>query len=97
MFTGSLSGIVSISFSVFALQVALSPTSIGTGEQRFTQATSVPTQRRPDSTVRATMVFKRLFCDLGEVGVGTGNLCEFRFGNAAAYEWSAKSSLTRPR
>jgi hypothetical protein len=24
-------------------------------------------------------------CDLGDVGVGSGNLCEFRFGNAVAY------------
>ncbi len=28
------------------------------------------------------IVFEQVVCDLGQVGVGTGNLCEFRFGNA---------------
>ena len=31
--------------------------------------------------VSAAILFEQVVCDLGEVGVGTGNLCEFRFGN----------------
>ncbi|UCG47247.1 MAG: DUF1573 domain-containing protein [Phycisphaerales bacterium] len=32
---------------------------------------------------RSDTLFEQVACDLGQVGVGTGNLCEFGFGNAA--------------
>jgi len=36
--------------------------------------------------------FEQAVCDLGQVGVGTGNLCEFRFGNDAGYLRSNQGS-----
>jgi hypothetical protein len=38
------------------------------------------------------ILFERAVCDLGQVGVGTGNLCEFRFGNGAGYLRSNQGS-----
>ena len=38
------------------------------------------------------ILFEQVVCDLGQVGVGTGNLCEFRFGNGAGYLRSNQGS-----